>query len=90
MSTQNAKMRAAIQTRNNLELELAQALARMLIRANGNLGQNFYTVPEVKAGFAALVQLVKYSGDWQDLNLHLVWDMIDEEQYRRTLCKSKN
>jgi len=62
-----------------LEIQLGIALAQLLLRSNGRLGQNFYTIPEVKAGFYALARLTKYSGDWMDLDLHLALFKLEEK-----------
>lgn len=51
------------------ETILAIALAKLLKHCNGKLQQNFYTVPEVKAGFFALAKVTKYSGDWLNIDL---------------------
>ena len=54
------------------ETLLAIALAKLLLRSMHQFHQNPYTIPEVKAGFIALIKLTKYSGDWMDLDLDSV------------------
>ncbi len=71
------------------ELQLGIALAQILIRLNGRLGQNFYTVPEVKASFYALARALRYSGDWMDLDLNVAVLKMEEEVLRRKNSKGE-
>lgn len=62
------------------ETLIAIALTKLLKRCNGKLQQNFYTIPEVKAGYIVLAKLTKYSGDWEDLDLTKVIFQLERKK----------